>query len=613
MHAGSVIAGLVLVTFGSFAIAADGQQPAPAPEQQPPPSFRSRVTVVPVDVRVVDRNGKPITGLTQQDFTVSEDGVPQQIVHFSFKTLTAIAPGPEPPAPQFRKPLSETVTPQSQRIFLLLLGRGRQVGPVQAVDAAMRFVKERLLPQDQVAVLAFNRATDFTTDHAKVIDTLQRYKDKHEWIETQMAHHLDALADVYAVKDIPASVQKEIDSIFIATGALASRTLTATGVANATDAADSRRNRETLQSGAAAAARIRDGVETPFDQSLEDAANRLGIPLDEFAARSLHTDQDIEKMYAGIRYMRYLDGEKHMVLLTPQGLFMPRLESGNPIAALANDARVAIDIIHTYGMQAGAPMVTMSARNTYSPAAGLAAATQHNATPSAAAIFNQRFMVGTSKEISRLTGGTTTAFEPGAAAFARLDESTRAQYLLGYSPTNVNWNGAFRKIEIKVNRKDATVLYRHGYAARREVTPLSREQYLTYSRVANAANVDRPIADLPMSLGNAVVGGTPGARTVTIDVRVQPGAVKLHREGEVYAGTLETLAFCGDARQAVIGESWQTLEFTLTESNYQKFQNEGVRFTVRVPLKADAAYAKVILYDVAADLVGSQMITLNEK
>jgi VWFA-related protein len=442
-----------------------------------------------------------------------------------------------------------------------------------------------------------------------VIDTLQRYKDKHEWIETQMAHHLDALADVYAVKDIPVSVQKEIDSIFIAAGALGSRTLVSTGVANASDAADTRRNKETLQSGAAAAERIRDGVETPFDQSLEDAAGRLGMPLDEFATRSLHTDQDLEKMYAGIRYMRYLDGEKHMVLLTPQGLFMPRLESGNPIAALANDARVAIDIIHTYGMQAGAPM---SVRGSGSATSQVGIALR-SAVPSADAIFNQRFIVGTSKEISRLTGGTTTAFEPGAAAFARLDESTRAQYLLGYSPTNVNWNGTFRKIEIKVNRKDATVLYRHGYAARREVTPLSREQYLTYSRVANAANVDRPIADLSMSLSNAAVGGAPGARSVTIDVRVQPGAIKLRREGEVYTGTLETLAFCGDAKQVVIGESWQTLEFKLTESNYQKFQTEGVRFTVRVPLKAEAAYAKVILYDVAADLVGSQMIPLNEK
>src|ERR671913_167058 len=131
-------------------------------QQQPPQTFRSQVTVVPVDVRVLDRQGKPITDLKQEDFTIIEDGAPQKIVHFSFQTLTAIA-GANPEAPlEFRKPLGETLAPQNRRIFLLVLGTGRQVGPVKGVEAAMKFVKERLLPQDQVAILAYNRATDFT-------------------------------------------------------------------------------------------------------------------------------------------------------------------------------------------------------------------------------------------------------------------------------------------------------------------------------------------------------------------------------------------------------------------------------------------------------------------
>ena len=58
----------------------------------------------------------------------------------------------------------------------------------------------------------------------------------------------------------------------------------------------------------------------------------------------------------------------------------------------------------------------------------------------------------------------------------------RAQYLLGYSPANANWNGGYRRIDIKVNRKGAQVLFRHGYIARLDVTPLSRQDYLTYTR-----------------------------------------------------------------------------------------------------------------------------------
>ena len=122
----SVVGACILVL--TAAVAAQQQSP-PAP-QDPQQTFRSRVTVVPVDVRVVDRAGKPITDLKQEDFTIIEDGVPQKIVHFSFQVLTPGAFADTPP--DFRKPLGETVAPQNKRIFLLVLGTGRQVGPVRA-------------------------------------------------------------------------------------------------------------------------------------------------------------------------------------------------------------------------------------------------------------------------------------------------------------------------------------------------------------------------------------------------------------------------------------------------------------------------------------------------
>jgi hypothetical protein len=34
---------------------------------------------VPVDVRVVDSKGDPVTDLKKEDFTVTEDGIPQQV------------------------------------------------------------------------------------------------------------------------------------------------------------------------------------------------------------------------------------------------------------------------------------------------------------------------------------------------------------------------------------------------------------------------------------------------------------------------------------------------------------------------------------------------------
>ena len=46
-------------------------------------NFRSNVLTVPVTVTVVDGNGRLITGLTQQDFDVFEDGAPQAVTTFT--------------------------------------------------------------------------------------------------------------------------------------------------------------------------------------------------------------------------------------------------------------------------------------------------------------------------------------------------------------------------------------------------------------------------------------------------------------------------------------------------------------------------------------------------
>ena len=131
------------------------------------------MTAVPVDVRVIDKDGKPIVDLRREDFTVLEDGVPQAIAHFAEATLVAKAPRAglraRPETPAFTT--ASATTPQDYRVFLIVLG-ARGLGDTrrhpETLDALLDFVRHKLLPQDQVAVLAGNRASDFTSDHEKV-------------------------------------------------------------------------------------------------------------------------------------------------------------------------------------------------------------------------------------------------------------------------------------------------------------------------------------------------------------------------------------------------------------------------------------------------------------
>ena len=168
----------LLMAAGAGPMAAPGRQATPPPAQQASqqptqPTFRTGVTIVPVDVRVLDRDGKPITDLKQSDFTVLEDGAPQEIRYFSARGLVPI-PVPQATKPAVRTRSSVPLQEQSARIFLIVLGRGRLQYPSKGVDAIIHFVRNRLLPQDQVAVLAFNRSTDFTTDRARILQVLER-------------------------------------------------------------------------------------------------------------------------------------------------------------------------------------------------------------------------------------------------------------------------------------------------------------------------------------------------------------------------------------------------------------------------------------------------------
>lgn len=74
---------------------------------------------------------------------------------------------------------------------------------------------------------------------------------------------------------------------------------------------------------------------------------------------------------------------------------------------------------------------------------------------------------GVLKRLCESTGGR--AFFPQGAreldrAFAQLEQDLRQQYLLAYEPSNEATDGAFRKIEVRVqNRKELKVRHRRGY------------------------------------------------------------------------------------------------------------------------------------------------------
>ncbi|HEX8028604.1 MAG TPA: hypothetical protein VF491_09090, partial [Vicinamibacterales bacterium] len=79
---------IATAAYGLSAVAsAHGDQAQAAQPQQPPITFRAEVNYVEVDARVLDRDGKFITGLQAGDFQVFEDGKPQKVTAFSLVNI----------------------------------------------------------------------------------------------------------------------------------------------------------------------------------------------------------------------------------------------------------------------------------------------------------------------------------------------------------------------------------------------------------------------------------------------------------------------------------------------------------------------------------------------
>jgi VWFA-related protein len=85
-----------------------------AQERRDVPTFSSQVALVTVDAVVLDADGKPVRGLTREDFALFEDGAPQAIASFeAFDLGEAPAAKPEPSPGGVNNPSTNVGPPPS--------------------------------------------------------------------------------------------------------------------------------------------------------------------------------------------------------------------------------------------------------------------------------------------------------------------------------------------------------------------------------------------------------------------------------------------------------------------------------------------------------------------
>lgn len=185
----AIAAGLLLAGTAAVVLA---QQPQNEEAPQSDETFFESidVSVVNVDVVVTDRSGRRVSGLTQDDFELREDGKPVAISNFYAVAGEQAAASPQAggaaaPSATPANTAEPNPVPEEQRLYLTLFIDNHNL-PAQArnqlLPALEKFLSTKMRPDDRLMLVSYDGDLDIrltpTNDAASVVAEIDKLAKK---------------------------------------------------------------------------------------------------------------------------------------------------------------------------------------------------------------------------------------------------------------------------------------------------------------------------------------------------------------------------------------------------------------------------------------------------
>lgn len=446
-----------LALFLTALLAADPASTLQAPAQAPP-TFAVGTSAVAIDVVVRDKKkGHLVKDLTTADFEIVEDGVRQKIESFTVvargvealpepKTPPPAAPAAPAPAPDV--PTTETL--DAPAVLALVFDRMSAGGRDMAQKAALTYLSARQ-EGDFVGVfsidLALHTIQNFTAD-------TDRIRTAINLAATQAGTSFTSSAD--RVRDLQSLDVRAQDAQNMAMNASVGGGPGNPGTATATQA---------LAGGAAVErdiARLQVGMMQSFEALERDQQG--------FATSN--------GLLAVVQGLQRVPGRKTIIFFS-EGMAIPDrvLAQFQAVIAAANRANVAVYTMDAAGLRTHSP--TEATREMLEAAA--TARYRNLGKEDAGGIMmkdaernedmlrlNPQSGLGM---LAEQTGGFLVRDTNDArGSFRQIAQDMRFHYVIGYTPSNDNYDGRFRNVSVKVRRSGTIVHSRRGYLALRART-----------------------------------------------------------------------------------------------------------------------------------------------
>jgi VWFA-related protein len=435
-----LVSALVIVTV-TAALRADGQQPSPAGQQ---PVFRSTTRLIVQTVTVKDRDGNAIEGLTAADFTVTEDGQPQQIAFVEFQRLAAPSDPGAPSAPAASPAAEAPVAPPSAGV-----AQAVQTGIAASAPGDIRYRDRRLL------VLYFDASA------MPPPDLYRAHVNALKFVQTQMQP-----ADMVAI------IAHESGAVRVKQDFTGDRA----------------RLREVIELLIYGEDQDGDGVRDAPDQS--SAFGQGGGEFNVF-----NTDRQLAALQTAVTMLRPLPEQKALIYFA-SGLRLNGTDNQAQLRATINAAiraNVSIHAIDARGLVAGAPLGDATQR---SPG-GLGMFTGRLAE---ASVTNFQRSQDTLFALAKDTGGSAMFdYNDLSLGIVQAARSMTSYYIIGYYSTHTAADGRFRRVQVKLTGgRDADLSHRAGYFAEKEFgrfTAADKERQLE-----EALMLENPITDVTIAM-----------------------------------------------------------------------------------------------------------------
>ena len=195
-----------------------------------------------------------------------------------------------------------------------------------------------------------------------------------------------------------------------------------------------------------------------------------------------------------------------------------------------------------------------------------------------------------------------------AKAIRESVSDAKLTYTIGYYPKEDKFDGKFHSIRIKVNRPGVALGYRNGYfdMPKPAQTEAARKREL---RDSAFSPLDATEIGLVVELREV-----DPAKPSSIDmlVHIDTRAVTFDRQDGRRNSKLDILFVQKDPQGQQYNGRDDTLDFKLSEPNYQRIVRDGLAYRQKVERAAKATELRVIVRDAVSGSVGSVTVPLSQ-